>query len=114
MTAEFSDSFSSTSTCTLLSPLSSTHIDSFDGDSRGERIAAVGGTVLAGLDRQHDRVIGKHRRHGIDSARERLAQHHHVWANILIMMAEESAVYYGRRDVLLTCPFDRDPSELRP
>jgi len=45
-----------------------------DGDGAAERVAAVRGSVLPGVDREHDLVAGEDRADGVHAAGESLAE----------------------------------------
>lgn len=70
----------------LLDDLEGSH-----GDSASEGVASVGGSVLTGLDDEHNVVVGEDGRDGVDTSREGLAEQKDVGLNVVVVNAEHLA-----------------------
>ena len=57
----------------------------------GERVAAEGRAVLAGLQDAEHLVVRKHGRHRIEAAGQRLAEQRHVGLDALVLLGEQLA-----------------------
>ena len=60
-------------------------------DRAGERIAAEGRAMLAGLEHAQHFGVGKHGRDRIEAARQRLAEQRHVGLDAFVLLGEQLA-----------------------
>ena len=60
-------------------------------DRAGERIAAEGRAVLAGLERAEHRRVGKHGRDRIEAAGQCLAEQRHVGLDAVVLLRQQLA-----------------------
>ena len=87
------------------------HFERSARDGAGERIAAEGRAVLAGLQHAQHLGVREHGRHRIEAARQRLADQRHVGLDPLVLLGQQLAraaepgldLVEDQRDALLRC-----------
>lgn len=66
-------------------------LEGSDGDSASEGVTTVGGAVLTGLDAEHDVVVGKDGRDGVNTTGQGLTEKENIGLDIVVVNAEQLA-----------------------
>lgn len=88
-----------------------------ESDSTSQGIAAVGRTVLAGLDGEHDGIVGQHTGNGIESAGQGLTEDQDIRSHALVIDGDplacpcQAGLHLVRdpQDVILGAEFSDSP-----
>ena len=75
----------------LAQALAQQQVERGDADRRGERVAAEGAAVVAGMEDRHDLLAGEEGADRQQAAAERLAEHQAVGADAFVVAGEQRA-----------------------
>ena len=72
-------------------PSSTSTLSAIAGHRAGQRVAAEGAAVVAGLEDAQHFLVGEHRRDRVEAAGERLADHGQVGLDALVLLGQQLA-----------------------